>query len=796
MRGFEMQGRRVTRRLVGIGLVAMATALAAAPAWAEDTNSDEDGSVIIVTGTRIGAGNLHAAAVVTAEDIMDRPLGADITQSLMRVPGIQVSTGDARGGSFSFELYMRGLNKEQIGLTIDGIPTGDARFNGGSPPQRFIESSNIGRIDVSQSAGDIGAPSRFALGGFVDFVTDDPHADLGATMEAGIGSDNYYRGYLRIDTGEILPGLTSYVSYSHQENDIWAGPKARSSRRDHLEFKAVKDFDDGSFIKFRASYNDQKDNDFNIVTLDEFRADPHGDQATDVLSGIPATDVNYGGALGGTRQDFLAYFNSKFILADGVTLSVNPYVQTLRGESYRYQDRSRRLSGGDPWAVTGYNDLGGAIRPTLVTTRDSSAYGGPADMRITPRNTDRYGSSAELKIKDLLPGNTLRIGAWWERAKSSETRNFYPILDPTTSLAIDRSDLAYVEYDRHSTIETIMLYAQDSIEIVPDMLRVDLGLTWLDVSYKARSPLEYQTVVKFLQDSGLNPKVSLGFKPVSRVELFAGYAQNFAGIPEDAFLGSNAVINPKDLSPIQTENFDVGVRYSRDHLALVLQAFHTHLKNNIGIIPTDTAGVDPDEIVRGNVSTQAANIAGTKSKGVEATLIGDYGIFDFYLSYAYQDARHDDPTEGSAARAALASVGIIGGVRVRDIPRHSIFGQVSVKPVDGLTVGANMRYSSNRVGGHIIYPNTYEEIGVETIPGYTLVGARVAYDFGDTGPFRGVSLQVNVDNLFDETYIGAVSSSTATLPEYGLYSGPTVHTLDRYFVGAPRTVTASLRAQF
>lgn len=798
MRRFGLSKTKSSFRLGGASIAALALSLAASPASAQagDEPDITTADAIIVTAEKIGAGNLHAAAVVTSEDIMDRPLGADITQSLARVPGIQVSTGDARGGSFSFELYMRGLNKEQIGLTIDGIPTGDARFNGGSPPQRFIESSNIGRIDVSQSAGDIGAPSRFALGGFVDFVTDDPSLDLGATVEAGIGSDNFYRGYARIDTGEILPGLTSYVSYSHQENDIWTGPKARSSRRDHLEFKAVKDFADGSFVKFRASYNDQKDNDFNIVTLDEFLADPHSDQATDEISGIPAIDVDYGGALGGTRKDFLGYFNSEFVLADTVTLSLNPYLQTLRGESLRYQDRSRRLSGSDPEAVTGYDDLGGAIRPELITTRDSNTFGGPADMRITPRDTDRYGSTGELRVEDLLPGNTLRIGGWWERAKSSETRNFYPILDPTTSIAVDRGDLAYVEYDRHSTIETTMLYAQDSIEIVPDMLRLDLGLTWMDVSYKARSPLEYETVVSFSQDSGINPKIALGFKPAPHVELFAGYAQNFAGIPEDAFLGSNAVIDPGDLSPIETENFDIGVRYTRDHLALLLQGFHTDLKNNIGIIPRDTTDVDPDEIVRGNVATRAANIAGTTSKGVEATVIGDYGIFDFYLSYAYQDARHDDPAEGSAERAALASVGVIGGERVRDIPKHSLFGQVSVEPITGLTLGVNARYASDRVGGHILFPNSFDEIGIEEIPGYTLVGARLAYDFGETGPFREMLLQLNVDNLFDEDYIGAVSSSTATLPEFGLFGGPNVHTLDRYFVGAPRTLTASLHARF
>lgn len=769
-------------------------------ACAQETTPEEsaktDNTEIVVTGQRIGAGNVRAAAVLRVEDIQERPLGSDITQSLGKVPGVQVSSGDARGGSFSFELYMRGLNKEQVGLTLDGIPTGDARFNGGSPPQRFIESSNVGRINVSQSAGDIGSPSRFALGGFVDFITADPRSDLGATVEGGVGSDNFYRGYARIDTGEILPGLTSYVSYSHQQNDVWAGPNSRHSRKDHVEFKAVKDLADGGFIKFRAVYNDQRDNDFNIITLAEFNADPRNDRALDALTGIPAKDLDFGGALGGTRKDFLAYFNTKFYLADQITFSVNPYYQQLRGESFRYQDRQRRLSGGDPMAVLGYNALGGAIRPTLVTTRNSNALGGPADLRITPRDADRMGVTGEFKFMNFLPNNTLRIGGWWENAKASETRNFYPILNSAQSIDINRNDLAYVEYDRHSTIETGMLYAQDQFEIIPDVLRLDAGVTWFSVTYRAQSPLEYQQLVRFNQTSGINPKIGIGFKPIKGVEFFAGYAQNFAGIPEDAFLGSNSAINPNDLVPIETENMDAGVRYTTDHFAFSLQGYYTRLKNNIGTVPISIAGVDPQEIIRGNVTTRAANIAGTKSKGIEATAIVDYDWINFYLSYSYQDARHDNPPVGSPERLELAAVGVIGGARVRDIPTNSLFGQIEVKPIKGASIQLSGRYVGSRVGAHLIQPTTNKELGVEYLPSYTVVGLNASYDFGDTGPFKELKFQVNVDNLFDEKYLGAVTSSTATLPDFGLAGTGTIPTLDRYFIGAPRTVTASLRARF
>jgi outer membrane cobalamin receptor len=764
----------------------------------EEAAKDEAVDTIVVTAERFGSGLSRGAFTLGKADIDERPLGAEITQSLVKIPGVQVSTGDSRGGSFSFEIYMRGLTDEQIGLTLDGIPTGDSRFNGGSPPMRFIEPANIGRINVSQSAGDIGAPSRFALGGFIDFVTDNPADAFGVTVEGGYGSFDFWRGFTRIDTGEIWPGFRAYVSASTQEYDVWAGPNSRDASRQHFEFKGVQDFDNGSRIAARVSFNDQEDNDFNIVTLNEFNADPDSDRATDAISGIPAVDANFGGALGGVREDLLAYFNVDLKLAENAWFEINPYYQSLDGESFRYQDRARDLTGPDPRAVTGYNANGGAIRPAVITARNSNVVGGPADMRVTPRDRQRYGVTSEFRIEDLFERHTLRIGGWWEGGDSTENRNFFRIADPATSIAFDRSALNYVEYERSATIETTMVYAQDQVRLFDDRVTLNIGATWMDVSYDAVSPLEYNARVKFSQDSGINPKIGAVWRVVDGLELFGGYAQNFSGIPEDAFLGSTAVISPNDLKPVETRVFDLGVRYVTDDLALSIQTYSTDLKNNVAIVPRDTTiPPEPDEVVRGNVATRAANIEGAKAFGVEMTGFADLGAIDLYGAYSYQDAEHENPAPASVARRNLASVAVIGGASVRDIPRHSLFGQIGWDPFPGVRLAGNVRYVGKRVGGHIVLPGTFQEIGVEDLEAYTLVGLAAQVSPFASGPLGGVTLQVNADNLFDEDYIASVSGATAAQPEFGAsLANPSGRTLDRYFLGAPRTVTVSVRAKF
>ena len=764
---------------------------------------------IVVLGERFGSGLSRATFAVSAQDIEERPLGAEITQALAQIPGVQVSTGDARGGSFSFELYLRGLSDEQIGFSIDGIPTGDSRFNGGQPPNRFVESSNVSKIVVSQSAGDIGSPSRFALGGFIEFQTDDPKDEFGAELEAGVGSFDYQRYMARVDFGEILPGLTGYTSFSDQSNDNYAGPDSRSKNRQHFDFKLVQALDNGSTIKFRSSYNYLKDNDFNIISLDEFNASPRSDRAGDVLTGVPNVDVDFGGALGGERHDWLVYLNADLVLSDTVSLKINPYLHTLRGESYRYQNEQQALDGEDPRAVLGYDETGGAIRPDVITTADGDTYGGPADLRVTPRDRDRYGVTAEVAAADVAGFNTIRIGGWYESNKANELRNFYPLRDSRVGLDYDHADLRYVEYERESTVDTLMLYAQDQMALLDGRLKLDIGLTYYDIQYDAQSPLEYQAHLSFSQASGIQPKVGLSYDLGEGLEVFAGYAQNFGGLPEDVFLGSSSTINPDDLAPVETDNFDLGLRYVKPGLALSLQGYMVDLKNNIGIVPTDQSA-DVDDILRGNAATRAANLAGTETWGIEATAYMDFGTVDLYATYAYQHAYHDD-AQTEAERIALAENGIIAGERIRDIPTHSAYVELGWQPTDNVRIAANASYTGKRVGAHYLVPNfcnaffcfdndgngvdADQALGVEELPSHTLLGINAKYS-PDTGTaLDALTFHLNIDNLLDETFVSAVSGATATLPEYGLVGGAG-YTLDRYFIGYPRTVTFSVSAKF
>ena len=776
-------------------LLVMPGALAAAAASAQDGEIEE--IVVLGLAERYGSGLSRAEFALGTEDIELRPGGAEITQSLTRIPGVQVSTGDARGGSFSLELYLRGLNDNQIGLSVDGIPAGDARFNGGSPPNRYLDTPNVGLIRVSQSSGEIGSPSRSALGGFIDFQTVDPASVFGGKVEYGTGSFDFQRFFVKVDTGEILDGVTSYWSFSDQSNDIYTGPNNRGRSRQHIDGKIVKDFDTGSSLTYRISYNELQDNDFGIVSLGDFMNNPTSDTVNDVFAGDPDIDggfTGFGGALGGLREDLLTYFNVDLLVGDSLSLQINPYVHSLEGESYAYQSDSSITASGDP---------------RDQSTADEVEFDGSgnrvADMRVTPRNRNRSGVTAELNFDAVGGAHDIRAGVWFESDETNEDRNFYRVDDPRTGIGYSENSLGYIEYERSLSTDTRFYYVQDNITLADDRLLLDIGATLHDIDYQWRSPIEFQgeNSINAASDD-VDFKLGGVFRFSGDWEGFAGISENFGGIFEDAFLGSSDAIDPRTVKPETSDNIDLGVRYVTDTTAFSIQWYRIDFHDRLTTVPTRIDPNDIEDVINGNSPTRVVNQGGVESQGFEVTASATLGQFNLYGSYSRQEAvwSDDDPTQG-----------IIAGYSVHDIPDSSFYGSVQWAPNERFSASLDAQHVGDRLGANLFVPgfcnrffcfdengngvNGGDFLSTQDIDGYWLVGVSAAYDLSDVAGLEQLRVQLNIDNLFDETFIGSVTGATSALPEFGVIGGLTAGSaLDRYFIGFPRTVTLGVSAGF
>jgi hypothetical protein len=634
------------------------------------------------------------------------------------------------------------------------------------------------------------------LGGFINFETMDPNDEFGVEFGVGTGNYDYRRMFLKVNTGELANGLTSYWSFSDQSNEIFTGPNSRDKSRQHLDGKIIKNFDNGSSVKFRLSYNELEDNDFGIVSLGDFNNDKTSDTVNDIFAGDPDIDggfTGYGGALGGVREDLLAYFNIDLALSDTIGLSINPYFHDLEGESFAYQSDSTTTVSGDP-------------RDQNTIEEDFDIDGNRvADMRVTPRNRERSGATAELTFDEVGGFNDIRVGLWVESDDTNEDRNFFRVNDTRTGIEYSSSSLGYIEYERSLTTDTTYFYVQDKMSLLDDRIGLDIGATVHDVDYKWNSPIEFSGQNKInASTDGVDLKLGGVFHFSDDFEAFAGYSENFGGIFEDAFLGSSDAIDPRTLEPETSTNIDLGLRYVTDTAAISIQYYEIDFENRLTTVPSNVDPADIDDVINGNSSTQVVNQGGVDSSGFEITgslMLGDVSLYGTYANQTAEWAE-SDPSQG-----------IIKGAAVHDIPDDSFFGEVQWSPNGEFTAALNAKYVSDRLGGNIFVPDfcnqffCFDEDGTgvnggdflrhEEIDGYWLVGLSAAYDLPSVPGFERLRIQLNIDNLLDETFVSSVTGATSSLPEFGVIGGLTAESaLDRYFIGFPRTVTLSVSAEF
>lgn len=208
------------------------------------------------------------------------------------LPGVSIQEGDAFGGDdYSSTVSLRGFgidrSDQQLGITIDGIPNGGSSYGGGSRANRYLDSENTLFVDVSQGTADISSASLEALGGTLNFVSNDPDDEQGAKIGITSGDYNARRTYLRYDTGEIAEDTFAYFSISDTFTNRWIGTGSNGfTKRSHYAFKLVSEFDDFS-IKARISHDDAYESNYDSVKLADFATNNSNDGLTWTWTGDP-----------------------------------------------------------------------------------------------------------------------------------------------------------------------------------------------------------------------------------------------------------------------------------------------------------------------------------------------------------------------------------------------------------------------------------------------------------------------------------------------------------------------------
>jgi len=689
--------------LRSISFIALSCALAA-PAYAADTASDEQRS-IVVTGTRdsYGARSTRAGtrtdtelknvpqsiSVVTEEQIDDQALRS-IAEILTYVPGTMPGTGEGNRD----QITLRG-NNTTADFFLDGIRD-DVPY--------FRDLYNAERVEVLRGPNAM-IFGRGGGGGVVNRVLKRP--GLEAYREFALQGDS--EGGFRL-TADVDQPLSSAAGV--RVNGVYEN--GESFRREvELERYAVNPtlaFVLGPDTRIDLSYeylNDRRTTDRGVPSsggrpLEGFDRTFFGDPD----ESFNEADVN------------IAKIGIEHRLTEGLTLRS----RTLYGNYDKFYQNiypDGPVTGGEV-RLAAYNDT--TARENLLSQTDftwENRLGG-IDQTIL------FG----FELGRQQTTNRRRNG-FFQQDLSGRPIDSGSLLVPVGSPTIDanlifrsvntnpaRTPAAFNE----SEAGIAAVYVQNQIRLSP-MFEIVAGIRFDHFELDVQNRNSGQTFSRV--DELFSPRIGLIAKPMETLSLYASYSRSYLPSGGDQFTSLD--ITSEALKPEKFDNYEIGAKWESLPGLLATAAIYQ-------LDRTNTRGVDPQD-PRRVVLTGAQ-----RSRGVELGIQGDISErWQISGGYALQEAEISRTTTAAPQ-----------GREVPLVPRHqfSLWNRYDFTNQLGFGLGVIARSKAFASLSNAV-----------VLPGYTRVDAAVFYELAP-----GIEAQVNVENLLNEDYFATAHNDNNIAP--------------------------------
>jgi len=710
------------------------------------------------------------------------------------LPGVSVQEGDAFGfDDWSTTISMRGfkvdLDEQQLGITVDGMPNGDSNYGGGAKANRYIDAPNLGGVLVTQGTADIGSRSNEALGGTLNFSTDDPRPDRSVSLLATRAAFGGQKHYLRLDTGRMPGNTLGWLSASRQSATDWIDGSA-DNERTHVATKLRATVRGLALTGYAAWDDTHEDNYQRLFSAQDFEADPGWDRLAGRWTGVPHLDQAYRPAWSTLRENVFAYLKGMretdaWRVEAGVYYHGNsgrgdwppPYLVDVVDDDDRAETEhvgGRTVRGGVPRGFVYFVDPTGiALGPAPGCVSSLTfPYGGagpeadPAchdanaravqSYRHTHYDKTRGGAVVDGEWRARLPNGVqslLHAGLWIERATRKESRDWHEIADTRIGPAFEHVPY-WEQYGYRYPAETRKWYVEETV--TAGRLRVNVGAKGHHVRIRRNDQIGENPDASAASDPRVLFSGGLAVQTVPGLEAFAGFAENVKAFSD--LLLERPASALAGIRPERTKNVELGLRYARGRVSLAATWYDIVFRNRIVFVDSrDVAGPD---FLEGTEGTYR-NVGGVASDGVE--LAGRARLADsweVYLAYTRNDSRY----AGVGADIAPA-VRDIAGNRVTGVPEGMLVASVGWRRGE-LKMGASHKVTGTR---HVDLANSWRLPHYATTDAY----AETAWALGTGTWFLHARLTVN--NLFDVAHLAGTAGHGAWL-------------------GAPRTVALTLEA--
>jgi iron complex outermembrane receptor protein len=560
--------------------------------------------------------------------------------------------------------------------------------------------------------------------------------------------------------GSAGTALKGYVTYSRIDNDKWKGAGQRFSPaadvllgqrgflfgtgetwQDHLNAKLVG-YAGGHILTAYYSLADRKEADYVDLSLRRFRAE--GRDADQFLTWPEAqrgatsalTDEAYFKSAQGARRDHLGYLKADLKLGEGARLEVQPYVHTNRGA-------------GD-WHAPSY---GASWSPD------------PIYFRQTQYESERVGLNA--RVRAALGANQLEAGLWVERNDSRIRRVGWRLANYASGPTVNFDNVLRLFFDRTGVLTNTMAYVQNTTSLARDRVRLTYGAKLLrigadfrnngaTIAGAASSPDATRPGFSFPLEPQILPQFGAVVRATETEELFATASTNVNAFPYspqggiyNTAPGTNNVnwqFFRDTVDPERATTIEVGGRTRRERFEAGVTAYTIDYRNRlIGV------AVCP---LTATCAGSFNNVGSVSSRGVEGLFVlkPATGVTWFNsASYNVATIDQDYQTNPQDARTLVRA----RGKDVVDAPRLLANSRVT---------WARGPFSLN-VGGRFIDRRhfTIENVDSLAVPSATVVDAGAGYRWTNLGRLRELSLQLNVTNLTDASFISTIGSGGFTI---------------------------------
>jgi catecholate siderophore receptor len=375
------------------------------------------------------------------------------------------------------------------------------------------------------------------------------------------------------------------------------------------------------------------------------------------------------------------------------------------------------------------NYVPGAVTPDKSRVA-LTAYNNATQRENVFNQTDVIYPVATGRVK-----HTLLAGVELGRQNTDNFRNTGFFNDTATTLSVPYSNptistpvtfrQSATDADNHLKADVAAAYFQDQLE-PSSKVQVVAGLRFDRFALTYHNNRNGDTLDRV--DNLVSPRAGIVYKPIIPLSVYGSYTVSYLPSSGDQFSSLTAVT--EQVKPERFDNYEVGVKWE-PHPDLAVTAALYRLDR------TNTRATDPND------PTRIVQTGGQRTNGVEVGIAGQVtSAWRIAGGYAYQDAFVTSAT--AAARA---------GAQVAQVPHHtlSLWNHYQLLPRLGAAVGVIFRTDMFAAIDNAV-----------TLPGYARVDVAAFYALT-----KGLRLQANLENAFDQRYWINADGNTNISPGFG-----------------------------